>query len=64
MSKTTKPIREPKVSLCERSEHKFLSELERLISDGYRINFDEQFCVFPGCLIASLVLKNENFQSI
>lgn len=54
---TRKQAREQKIELCERSEYKFLFELERLISSGYKINFEAQFSVIPGCLAATLVLK-------
>lgn len=54
--KPTAEQRAPRVALCERGEHKFLCELERLILAGYRINFQEQFCLLPGCLIATVDL--------
>ena len=46
----------PTVALCETNPHTFLIELERLIAQGYRIDFSEMLTLIPGCHIATVRL--------
>lgn len=47
---------EPRVNLCDSNPYVFLTELERLILAGYRLDLNEMFTMFPGCYTATVAL--------
>lgn len=60
MSKSTKTQPavqlEPRVMLMESNPHTLMTEVERLILAGYRLELGADLSMFPGCYIVSLVL--------
>ena len=46
----------PTVALCETNPHTFLTELEKLVRQGYTIDFNEMLTLIPGCHITTVRL--------
>ena len=59
MSKGTKQTAAqlaPRVTLCESNPHTLMTEVERLILAGYRLELGADFAMVPGFYSVSLVL--------